>query len=293
MNSEGRFLTDLQQYVPLDENKIEDLLKASSTIQPIIRELFEKYKHDKRLWNLFGQSNYEILSKIQWNIFRRAINLGEESKESSTRKALKMIKEGKIRDFNTLREEGKFTDLDFNNVDLRGANLESANMRGSNLRNADLESAKLYYTKFPTADLSQANLSSANLLETNFFRANLSGANLSHVNANLGSDDYVTYDAIFDVNLSESNLTKDDLSGAKLPYAVIINPQYYTGLIVDNETDFSNAVTDNERFITYIKDHTANVPKMVKNKVELGDVLRERDFDERTIRVLLGISRLP
>ncbi len=62
-------------------------------------------------------------------------------------KALELLKDGKVEEWNTLRQSGESI------PDLNDANLSGANLSGANLRNVDLGRAKL-----SDADLTGANV---------------------------------------------------------------------------------------------------------------------------------------
>ena len=70
-------MSKLAGYIPLDITKIEKLLLDES-IGHQLKIIFEKYKNDDRLFNFFNQDNYNMLSKIPWNNFRRALKLTDE-----------------------------------------------------------------------------------------------------------------------------------------------------------------------------------------------------------------------
>ena len=64
-------------------------------------------------------------------------------------------------------------------------------------------------------------------------------------------------------------------------------------MIVDNETDFSNAIIDDEAFVEYLKKNTQKVTAHIKSKEELRRIFKERGFDEKRIDFLLSLSKRP
>lgn len=150
---------------------------------------------------------------------------------------LRLLRNGQIEEFNSLRKEVP-TDvlLDFSGQNLYGvqisrADLSSINLINVNLFNADLEGANLTNANLLKADLEGANLhgivainaimESANLTETNLTKANLKNANLTNANltksklyrANLVRTKLVGAD-LRDADITESNIREADVTGA-------------------------------------------------------------------------------
>jgi len=94
-DSEGAVLLKLREYIPLDNTKVEKLLKEEST-EHQLKIIFEKYKNDERLWNFFDQNNYDRLIQIPWKNFRRALKLTEEIPSMQESKMTKYIGEKQI-----------------------------------------------------------------------------------------------------------------------------------------------------------------------------------------------------
>jgi len=92
MDSEGAVLLKLKDYIPLDNAKAEQLLKEESTEQQL-KIIFEQYKNDERLWNLFDENNYDMLVETPWKNFRRALKFTEEMPSSQEAKVVKSILE--------------------------------------------------------------------------------------------------------------------------------------------------------------------------------------------------------
>jgi hypothetical protein len=116
------------------------------------------------------------------------------------------------------------------------------------------------------------------------FRADLSGANLSGAN--------LSWTKLSGANLSEANLSGADLSGAKLLNTVIIDCKF-SNAIIDTYTDFSNAIIVDPDFLKHLREkRSQNIPDEIKNKQELREKLRNRDFDQGTIDLYLRVSQL-
>jgi uncharacterized protein YjbI with pentapeptide repeats len=89
--------------------------------------------------------------------------------------------------------------------------------------------------------------------------------------------------------LSDANLSGADLTGAKVS-AVMINCGF-NNTIVEINTDFSDAVIDNLKYL-----HERNFrkfPDVIKNKQELRARLKEKGLPEDTIVYYLSFSQLP
>jgi uncharacterized protein YjbI with pentapeptide repeats len=98
---------------------------------------------------------------------------------------------------------------------------------------------------------------------------------------------------LHDFSLSFSLLFMSDLSGAKLLDTILINCTF-SDVIVDTDTDFSNAVIDNPDFLKHLhKKGSRNIPNEINNKQELRRELLKRDLDPKTSDLYLGSSELP
>ena len=142
-----------------------------------------------------------------WNIYRRAIEIGVEppikhkdtiNKIPINEAAFDLLKNGKIIEFNEKRKSFSFTILYLIGVDLQGANLNGANLEDANLNGANLEDA----------NLNGANLEDANLIGTKFMKANLRFANLRFANLRLAK--------LENADLSGANLNGANLEDANL-----------------------------------------------------------------------------
>jgi uncharacterized protein YjbI with pentapeptide repeats len=121
---------------------------------------------------------------------------------------LKLLLDGKIKEFNKIREQKGYAAINFREVDLNGRNLKGidlrsvdltyANLQGANLQGANLEGANLTRSLLEGADLTGSSLKGANLRSSIVRSAKLIGADLGNV------------------GLQESNIMLADLEGANL-----------------------------------------------------------------------------
>ncbi|MDF2736524.1 MAG: hypothetical protein K0S93_380 [Nitrososphaeraceae archaeon] len=65
--------------------------------------------------------------------------------------------------------------------------------------------------------------------------------------------------------ISSANLAIANLSNANLSNAILINSKY-DNLIVNEKTNFIDAIIDDPKFIDYIVKITINVPNKIENK---------------------------
>jgi len=94
----------------------------------------------------------------------------EESEEQITKeKLIKLLNEGKIKEFNDLVRDDNWDKCPkiFGKLNLSEANLSEADLFKANLSEANLSEANL-----SEADLSEANLSKADLSEANYWKTN-------------------------------------------------------------------------------------------------------------------------
>jgi hypothetical protein len=111
------------------------------------------------------------------------------------------------------------------------------------------------------ADLWGAKLSDANLSDANLSDANLSGANLSGANFEW-------------VNCSKS---------------ILIQPQNYESIVLNEKTNFKNAICDKVDLIYQISRFAEAIPTIVNNKYELRLKLKENEIDERMVESILNL----
>jgi hypothetical protein len=89
-------------------------------------------------------------------------------------------------------------------------------------------------------------------------------------------------------DLRRTNLNSADLSGT-----LIINPFYDKKIILDENTTFSDGITDNTEFIDFVTDFTKSFPEKLKNKKVLKIKLQERKYDDHFVADVLSKSILP
>jgi hypothetical protein len=64
--------------------------------------------------------------------------------------------------------------------------------------------------------------------------------------------------------------------------------------MICEDTDFGNAIVDNEELSKYLRENKANrVPYAAKNKLELKKGLEMNQFNEKEIETLLSYTSLP
>lgn len=136
--------------------------------------------------------------------------------DEKTKELLKLLREGKIEQFNELRAQFNLSRLDFSYV-----NLESADLRHVNLSNTDL-----FHTNLSFAYFKDANLEGANLALTNLSAANLQNANLDS--------------AI----LAAADLSYANFSYTILRHSIMIGCKGVLKLECEN-ADFTDAIIDN------------------------------------------------
>jgi uncharacterized protein YjbI with pentapeptide repeats len=186
-----------------------------------------------------------------------------------------------------------YADLDHAN--LSKAKLYKANMLEASLVNANFCHALLFFTNLTKAFMISANLSSASLARTNLSFATLDKANLSF--AHLAEVDLTSANLsqanLSSADLTEVNLSNTELQDASLINAILINISDFTNLKA-NKTKFDNAIIDNADFIDYLvnKTNAENVPKKIKNKLELKAKLEGMKFKKEVMDYFLSKTRL-
>jgi uncharacterized protein YjbI with pentapeptide repeats len=180
-------------------------------------------------------------------------------KEDTLTYMLKLLREGKVQEFNRMREQNSTVSLDFSRenlygVHIAGANLSSANLNKINFTQADLEgadlsNANLFRADLEGADLHKANLSKAVLEAANLSNANLTKANLSNANLTRANLSYAnSYSAdlqqanLIGANLKGTNLTDANLTGADLRGS-IFKDKDYASTTTDEKTDRKQKIT--------------------------------------------------
>ncbi len=189
---------------------------------------------------------------------------------------------------------GNLTGANLTEADLAGGNLREATLIGADLTEANLTEANLTMAHLRQADLTRANLNGANLNGADLTWGNLTGANLN--GANLREAD------LAGANLNGANLTEADLTGAYLTGAnligtvlsnsFIISPKDYRSLVINEKTDFTDAIIDDSDFIDYISKFTKIVPQKIENKEKLKIKLEERELPVEAVNEFLEASKL-
>jgi hypothetical protein len=120
----------------------------------------------------------------------------------------------------------------------------------------------------------------------------LSGVNLSGSDTNL-SGAVLSRAKLSEANLSWANLSRANLSGADISTSIIIEPQNYEEIKLNEKTNFENAISDNIYFIYHASEYTKNISNMVKNKKELKSKLEKMLFNKQELEFVLKASKLP
>ena len=177
------------------------------------------------------------------------------------------------------------------NLSLR-ANLTDANLANADLSKADLTGAKLSGAYLLHAKLTGANLSDANLSDANLSLANLTGANLSDANL---SDANLSFANLSFANLRRANLPGADLTDAGISNSIIIGPQNYESIKLNENTNFNNAITDNIEFIYHTSKFTEDIPNFANNKKQLKTILENMpvQLNKHDLELILLTSNLP
>jgi pentapeptide repeat protein len=235
----------------LDLDKVKDNKDYNIKARKVLRN----FKADSELWDFLAKNN-KILDNINdWNIYRRATEIGIEPsiKPKDINEVLDLLKNGNIVDFNKKRRNKEFSDLNLENADLENADLLGANLEGAKLMDANLRNANLRDAYLMDANLRNAKLTDSTLEGSYLIGSNLEGAYL------IGS----SFDG---ANLENAKL---------LNSIIIIGNKTYNKLILDTYTRFDNAIIDDHAFIEYIGKHTKNLPQEIQNKKELKEKLQK------------------
>ena len=170
---------------------------------------------------------------------------------------LKLLKEGRIDEFNEFRGKNNYSRLDFYNVDLGGRDLSRADFENADLNLANLREAKLQHTIFVEASLVgaqllKADLSSAKLSKSRLLKADLSSAKLSFAKlsrailafADLSAADLssakLSFASLLCSNLSFAYLKGANLSFAKLSAADLSNADLLEAKLTGADLSFAN-----------------------------------------------------
>ena len=125
------------------------------------------------------------------------------SSDSDSMALLTLLTDGRIDEFNNVRYQNGYANLNFSGANLKqkelnGANLKRVNLDDSNLQEARLKSVNLTDTSLQRANLRGAHIHGAIMSNTNFQKADLSGSQ------------------IHGANISDTHFDKADLTGARL-----------------------------------------------------------------------------
>jgi hypothetical protein len=193
---------------PDRRNRLREIKSRQDDPKNANRE-FEKRLIDIEpgLWGFLSNSKEIIFSIKNWDIYRRAAEAVKEIPhvESSTPKPttpswvpravytksdqskLKLLKEGRVADFNLLQSQTGSKPLILPGVDLQGVKLSGINLNGAQLRQANLDGAildkaDLGYANLEDAKIRSSSLVEANLVNTNLSQADFTNSNLTHAN---------------------------------------------------------------------------------------------------------------
>jgi uncharacterized protein YjbI with pentapeptide repeats len=171
--------------------------------------------------------------------------LASKSKDtlSQSEYFLKLLKEGKITEFNRLHKEyGYDKKLFLRNANLVGAKLIGVDLIQTDLTNAALNNADLSGANLTNAEVSKGTFNEANLTGSTLVKANLYGANLYHANltsANL-TQVQLTTAILIGSTLIETNLSQADLSRANLVGANLSNSDFNGSTLTGANLMFAN-----------------------------------------------------
>ncbi|RLI99245.1 MAG: hypothetical protein DRP06_03850 [Candidatus Aenigmatarchaeota archaeon] len=186
----------------------------------------EEFKNKKELYEFIEKKKVKrIIAKIvkmkdkELSKYRRAglsiLKITQQMPD--VKKITTLLKSGKIKEFNKLKNKFRIIDLSYSNlngVDLRGIDLININLR--------------------RADLTDAHLTDAHLTD-----AHLNGANLWCVN-------------LIGANLIDTDLIDVVLNNANFSKSIILLKKFVKLKSVEN-ADFKDAIINNEEFVEYLK----------------------------------------
>lgn len=143
-----------------------------------------------------------------------------EQKELSSKHLLELLQQGRIANFNKIRERSDYVVPNLSKANLREANLEGVNLERGLLREAKLGRAKLGGAKLEGADIAGANLREANLRLADLKEADLQDAKLERatlIDAVL-TGAHLAGAIPAGANLEQTYLLQANLSGTNLHY---------------------------------------------------------------------------
>jgi len=117
--------------------------------------------------------------------------------------------------------------------------------------------------------------------------ANLFGSDLSSTNLSRGY--------LLEADLSKTDLSDTDLSGANVSDSILIEPQNYESIKLNQQSNFESAICDRIDFIYYVSNFTPpeHLPIILSNKKELKLILERKIFATQGLESVLRISKLP
>ncbi len=176
----------------------------------------------------------------------------------------------------------------FSGFNLSGADLSNANLSGADLSNANFSNANLFHVDLERFNPSNADFSNAFLRQCDLSNANLSNANFS--NAFLWQCD------LSNADLSNADLSNADLSNANLQKSILLHLKYsdINKLIINNETSFNNAITENKEIVNYLENQILkeNMPILITNKEDLKKELENRGYNIKQVDYMVKHSKL-
>jgi uncharacterized protein YjbI with pentapeptide repeats len=169
------------------EEQLESNAQLQSELNEWIRYMSELYRVNIDSLYKRRTTNERKKSDQRMELIRRyqGIDMDELQKEinKSEPDFRQLLLDGKVREFNDLRERYGCSSINLDKIDLHnmiveGVDLSSANLRGANLKNTNLEEADLSNAILTGADLSGANLRKAIIWHTNLSNSKLDGIDL-------------------------------------------------------------------------------------------------------------------
>ena len=180
----GKAILELssRQQIPPDQHTIG--IGDGEIDIPLFSQVDEKIEFSK----LADTSTHKFkkLMEIFHNLDERITD--ESAVDSKIPEILNLLKRGRIKEFNELKQNLNFTKIDlsktnFKKLDLQGIdlskmNLTSCDFTGANLKHANLKHTNFSKSSFAFSDLSYCNLSFSDLSYCNLTNANLSNSQL-------------------------------------------------------------------------------------------------------------------
>jgi hypothetical protein len=202
---------------------------------------------------------------------------------------LKLLNEGKVIEFNLIRNQRGSKSLMLRGVDLQNTNLVGADLHGVDFADASLVGVKLDQANMSYANLLRASLDDVSLIKTNLQHANLSNGSLTRVDC---TDTMMNGADLSYALLVNANLSGVDLTNANAFWSTIIGCKYNNKMKCDN-AEFAEVIMDDDGLSMYLDDHNVKyVSPAIKDKTELQNKLKDRGYPKKTIAGLLKASLL-